>query len=160
VLVRPAGGAVGLRPARADRFFPLTESLLVPLRSSLDTTSGAVRITTDGSRHSGTFSGGRFRVVQRRRRRPQTELRLEGGSFRACAGGSQVVRRLRGRGRGRFRTIGRRSSTIWRRGRWTVEDRCDGTLTRVLAGRAVVLDRGRRRRVSLRAGRSYLARAR
>ena len=44
--------------------------------------------------------------------------------------------------------------------RWLVEDRCDGTLTRVLEGSVVVRDLGRRRNVVVRAGRSYLARAR
>ncbi|HEX2233575.1 MAG TPA: calcium-binding protein [Thermoleophilaceae bacterium] len=160
MVVRPAGGAVGLRLAGGSRFFPLDGALLVPLRSSLDATRGAVAVTTAGSRHSGRFSGGRFRVLQRRGRHPRTELRLEGGSFRTCSGGRRVVRRLRARGRGRFRAVGRRSATFIRRGRWTVADRCDGTLTRVLAGRARVQDRGRRRAVSLRAGRSYLARAR
>jgi Ca2+-binding RTX toxin-like protein len=159
MVVRPAGGAVALRLVGGQRFFPLVDALLAPLRSSLDATRGAVVVTTAGSRHSGRFSAGRFRVHQGRGRHPRTELRLESGTFRGCAG-RRVVRRLRARGRGRFRTVGRRSVTDTRRGRWTVEDRCDGTLTRVLAGRARVRDRARRRPVSLRPGRSYLARAR
>ena len=42
---------------------------------------------------------------------------------------------------------------------WYVEDRCDGTLTRVSKGSVSVYDRGRHRTVLVRAGRSYLARA-
>jgi hypothetical protein len=40
-----------------------------------------------------------------------------------------------------------------------MEDRCDGTLTRVRRGRVDVRDFTRRRTIRLRAGRSYLARA-
>jgi ferric-dicitrate binding protein FerR (iron transport regulator) len=41
---------------------------------------------------------------------------------------------------------------------WYVEDRCDGTLTRVSKGSVSVYDRGRHRTVVVRAGHSYLAR--
>ena len=44
--------------------------------------------------------------------------------------------------------------------RWLVEDRCDGTLTRVTKGSVVVRDFARDKRKILRAGESYLARAR
>jgi hypothetical protein len=44
---------------------------------------------------------------------------------------------------------------------WTVEDRCDGTLTIVHGrrGSVIVRDFRRRRNIRLRAGRRYLARA-
>jgi hypothetical protein len=41
---------------------------------------------------------------------------------------------------------------------WTVEDRCDGTLTHVNQGSVTVLDFKRQREIDLRAGESYLAR--
>jgi hypothetical protein len=41
---------------------------------------------------------------------------------------------------------------------WYVEDRCDGTLTRVSAGSVSVYDSRRRVSVIVRAGDSYLAR--
>jgi hypothetical protein len=41
-----------------------------------------------------------------------------------------------------------------------VTDRCDGTLTTVRRGRVAVRDFKRRKHVSVRAGKSYLARAR
>jgi hypothetical protein len=44
--------------------------------------------------------------------------------------------------------------------RWLTEDRCDGTLTRVTNGAVVVRDYKRRRNVLVRAGHSYLAKAR
>jgi len=43
---------------------------------------------------------------------------------------------------------------------WLTADRCDGTLTRVTRGRVAVHDFRRRRTVLVRAGKSYLARAR
>jgi hypothetical protein len=44
--------------------------------------------------------------------------------------------------------------------RWTTVDRCDGTLTRVSRGRVAVRDFRRKRTIVVRAGKSYLARAR
>jgi hypothetical protein len=43
---------------------------------------------------------------------------------------------------------------------WTIAERCDGTLTTVKRGRVIVRDFRRRRTIILRAGESYLARAR
>jgi hypothetical protein len=43
---------------------------------------------------------------------------------------------------------------------WLTEDRCDGTLIRVRTGRVQVTDTVRNRRIILRSGQSYLARAR
>jgi hypothetical protein len=42
---------------------------------------------------------------------------------------------------------------------WGMQDRCDGTLTKVQRGRVVVRDFRRRRNVTVRAGKSYLAKA-
>jgi len=70
-----------------------------------------------------------------------------------------VVRRLRGRAKGRFRTRGRYSAATVRGTNWTVADRCDGTLTSVKTGVVAVRDFRKRRDVTVRAGHSYLARA-
>jgi len=69
-------------------------------------------------------------------------------------------RRLWGRdSKGNFRTRGGNSVATVRGTAWFVEDRCDGTLTRVSKGSVSVYDRGRHRTVLVRAGHSYLARA-
>ena len=69
-------------------------------------------------------------------------------------------RRLWGRdSKGNFRTRGGNSVATVRGTAWYVEDRCDGTLTRVSKGSVSVYDRGRHRTVLVRAGHSYLARA-
>ena len=61
--------------------------------------------------------------------------------------------------KGKFRTRGGNSVATVRGTAWYVEDRCDGTLTRVSKGSVSVYDRGRHRTVVVRAGHSYLARS-
>ncbi len=71
------------------------------------------------------------------------------------------VRRLWGHGKGDFKTVGRRSSAAVRGTWWLVEDRCDGTLTRVKEGRVDVRDVRLKKTIKLRAGKRfiYLAKA-
>jgi hypothetical protein len=57
-------------------------------------------------------------------------------------------------GRGLFRTLGAASTTIVRNGAWSTTDRCDGTLTQVGRGTAIVVPRGGRP-VQVRAGQGY-----
>ena len=157
---------------RGRGFVPLGAGQQIPVGSLLDTTQGTVRLTsavnTRGKVQSGDFSGGVFQVGQSRGGGGLTDLTLSGGSFRGCAVGagrragassSRVVRRLRGNARGRFRTRGRYSAATVRGTAWNVEDRCDGTLTKVTRGVVTVRDFRKRRNITVRAGRSYLARA-
>ena len=89
------------------------------------------------------------------------------GASRARAGAAATRRRKPPRRRrlwgrdqhGNFRTRGGSSVTTVRGTAWYVEDRCDGTLTRVRDGRVSVYDRARRVTVIVHAGHSYLARA-
>ena len=53
---------------------------------------------------------------------------------------SRHRRRLRGDANGRFRTRGRHSAATVRGTKWTVTDRCDGTLTKVRRGTVAVRD--------------------
>ena len=76
-------------------------------------------------------------------------LRLTGPSYAdVCDGATAAakrrkrVRRLWGDGKGSFRTSGRYSAATVRGTRWLTEDRCDGTITRVVRGEV----RGRRLR--------------
>ncbi len=154
-------------------FVPLSAAQQIPVGSLVDTSGGTVRLTSAvnarGKVQSGDFSGGVFQVAQSRRGGGLTDLNLSGGSFGGCASGagrraeaarlSRVVRRLRGKARGRFRTRGRYSAATVRGTNWSVEDRCDGTLTRVKTGVVDVRDFRARRNVSVRAGKRYLARA-
>jgi hypothetical protein len=154
-------------------FAPLSAAQQIPVGSLVDTSRGTVRLTsavnTRGKVQSGDFSAGVFKVGQSRSGGGLTDLSLSGGSFAGCVSGaglraaaarsSRVVRRLRGKARGRFRTRGRYSAATVRGTNWTVEDRCDGTLTRVKTGVVVVNDFRKHRNVTVRAGKSYLAHA-
>ena len=74
-------------------------------------------------------------------------------------GPKSVLGKLWGSGKGKFRTSGKYSSATVRGTIWLVEDRCDGTLTKVTRGTVQVRDLRRKKTVTVRAGHSYLARA-
>ena len=172
-----AARAAGARMSQKGlKFIPLEDARQVPVGSFLDTKRGSVEMvsaTGAGARtQSGKFSAGLFQVLQSRARRARgiTELRLKGSSFDRCrargasarAGAAvsrRTIRRLRSNANGRFRTRGRNSSATVRGTIWTTADRCDGTLTTVKRGRVVVRDLRRKRTIVVRAGKSYLARA-
>jgi hypothetical protein len=61
--------------------------------------------------------------------------------------------------KGLFRTFGGASVATVRKGRWRTSDRCDGTLTQVGSGSAVVFDRIKGRSVTVKAGQRYLVRS-
>jgi CSLREA domain-containing protein len=174
VRVASAGGARASQKGGA--FTPLTQPREIPIRSTIDTRGGRARITssksgTEGDIQDGVFSSGVFQVLQSRRARAKglTSLKLKGGSFANCrarraeAGAARLskraVRRMRGNARGRFRTRGRHSAATVRGTKWTVTDRCDGTLTKVKRGRVAVRDFRLRRTIVLTRGKRYLARA-
>jgi ferric-dicitrate binding protein FerR (iron transport regulator) len=66
--------------------------------------------------------------------------------------------RVRASRHGRFRTRGRYGSASVRGATGVTEDNCDGTLVSVKRGKVAVRDR--HRTILVRAGKSYLARAR
>lgn len=158
-------------PASGQKFVRLTSVLQIPVGSLLDTSRGKVRLTSASSKgalQSGDFTGGVFQVLQARREKGLTELRLKDASASACrrarsgavaARSRSVLSRLRAKARGRFRTRGRYSAATVRGTQWTTTDRCDGTLTHVTTGVVAVRDFRARRNITLRAGKSYLARA-
>ncbi len=74
-------------------------------------------------------------------------------------GPKSVLGKLWGNGKGKFRTSGKYSSATVRGTVWLVEDRCEGTLTRVTRGTVSVRDFKRKKTVKVKAGHSYLARA-
>ncbi len=129
--------------------------------------SGAVEL--QGIEGVGTFFGTPFalreinvsaksRSAASAQARPVLIIKLIGGSYKQCtkgksrsassvsvAGGEQQakrkpVRRLWGKGKGRFRTRGRFSSGTVRGTNWLTQDFCEGTLTRVVEGAVSVYD--------------------
>src|SRR3954470_15451192 len=149
----------------------------IPVGSVVNATEGTIELHAarpDGKVDTGTFTGGAFEVRQDART-GYTDLILRGGSFARCRTSAnrtlamaastrpkgRTVRRLWGSDdAGRFRTHGRNSVTTVRGTRWLTEDRCSGTLTRVTKGAVDVRDKRAKRTLTVRAGHSYLARAR
>jgi Ca2+-binding RTX toxin-like protein len=175
VTLRPLGGGAAFGLAGMHRTVPLKDLIGVPLGTKLDSTLGGVRLTAalgGGRTQTGDFSLGEFVVKQSRSEGGLTELRLTGGpGLGTCpaakrgggagargAASHRVLRRLFGRGHGRFRSRGRYSTATVRGTEWIVNDRCDGTLTSVKRGTVRVHDLVRNRTVTLRSGQRYLAR--
>jgi hypothetical protein len=144
----------------------------VPYGANVDVTRGRIVLRTATGNLTVNGAGGitaRFRLARGTdNRRPIVELRLVGGSFAACprrrtsgasqAGPTRVVRQIWGDGKGRFRTKGRYAAATIRGTNWLTADRCDGTFVRVRRGVIQVRDIPARRQLTLRAGRTYLAR--
>jgi hypothetical protein len=74
-------------------------------------------------------------------------------------GPKAVLGKLWGSGKGKFRTNGKYSAATVRGTIWLVEDRCEGTLTKVRRGTVQVRDFKRKKTVTVKAGHTYLARA-
>jgi Tol biopolymer transport system component len=163
-------GTVLVKQPSSNRFVEVTAETQIPIGSLVDTTEGTVELTTargsGGLTQAGTFSGGVFKVGQKRGAGPLTTLTLRGPSLR-CGGGGRLTgagsrkrsRRLLGNTRrGRFRTRGRNSTATVRGTKWLTKDTCKGTLTVVRKGVVVVRDLRKRRTRTLRKGDRYLAR--
>jgi hypothetical protein len=168
--VAPRAGNVLVRLPSAARAVALTDAASIPVGSVVDARRGTVVLSSalpGDDTQSGTFRGGLFEVRQPSRARGMTELVLRGppptctggGARAAAASARRPPRGLWGRDdRGRFRTRGSNSVATVRGTAWYVEDRCDGTLTRVSKGSVSVRDLRRERTVIVNAGKSYLAR--
>ena len=156
---------------KGRRFVALTKPRQIPVGAFLDTRKGTIALgsasTHAGKSFTGFFSGGVFAALQSRT--GLTTLPLKGSSFRSCAAPTgrrasaalsrRTIRRMRGNASGRFRSSGRYSAATVRGTIWQTIDRCDGTLTKVTRGTVVVRDFRKHRNITVRAGKSYLARA-
>jgi hypothetical protein len=169
------------------RFVALTAAANIPMGSQLDTRKGRVALTsaadTAGKKtQSADFYDGIFQIKQtvptKKPKKPAaliTDLVMKGQVARSqCAplkgarsavaakkkkGPKGVLGQLWGNGKGKFRTNGKYSSATVRGTIWLVQDRCEGTLTKVRRGTVQVRDFKRKKTVNVKAGHSYLARA-
>ena len=144
----------------------------VPFGATVDVTRGRIVLVDNVGTLTVNGAGGvtaAFRLLRGTDQgKAVVELRLVKGDFGVCkktkrAGRSRraaatVVRQLWGDGKGSFRTRGRYASATVRGTRWLTSDRCDGTQVKVARGVIQVRDFPQRRLVTVRAGRSYLAR--
>jgi CSLREA domain-containing protein len=159
VNVSESRGRVRVRLPGSDEFFELEDAQQVPIGSTFDTSKGRVNLIAAGQQKS-WFYQGVFKLGQGKGARPLSTLTLTGRL--ACGKSANVAakkkRRLWGDGKGKFRTKGKHSAATVVGTKWLVEDRCNGTLTRVVKGRVRV--RAGRRTVVLTKGEKFFARAR
>ncbi len=138
VAVQRVSGTVLVRRPRSAVAVRLAARSVVPVGSTIDTTSGKVQLTTAttrGGTQFGMFDGGAFVVTQERS--GLADLTLTGGrrTTRCVAASAAakklspaVLRLLHGHSHGRFRTVGNYAAAAVRGTDWTTTDRCDGTL--------------------------------
>jgi hypothetical protein len=186
VVVRVVSGTVLVKyPGKG--FVPFTGAANVPVGTQFDTTKGRVALTSaaatkGGKTQTADFYQGIFQIKQALPRKKSkkavaltTDLVLKGQISRSqCAplkgasaaaaskkkkGAKASLGKLWGNGKGKFRTTGKYSSATVRGTIWLTQDRCDGTLTKVVRGTVRVSDFKRHKTVTLKKGHSYLARA-
>ena len=176
VNVLTKSGRVRIKLRGRKKFRRLRKDQQVPVGSTIDARKGRITLVTAANRKGRTakadFYGGIFRITQRKAKRPITTLRLTEklrcGSRKAKADTAKKKRKRRGKrrrrlwgnGKGRFRTKGRYSSATVRGTKWLVEDRCTKTITRVTRGKVRVRDRIKKKTITLRRGKRYVARKR
>ncbi|HKE79505.1 MAG TPA: Ig-like domain-containing protein [Solirubrobacteraceae bacterium] len=189
VFVKYPPGYVPRAVAPAKGFVPFKGAANVPVGTQLDTKHGRVTLTsaadTGGKKtQAADFYQGVFQIKQslpkKKSSKPValiTDLVMKGQIPRSeCAplkraraasvdakkkkrGPKSTLGKLWGNGKGKFRTTGKYSSATVRGTIWLVQDRCDGTLTRVSRGTVSVRDFKRKKTVTVEARHSYLASA-
>lgn len=149
----------------------------IPSGATLDTRAGSLELTRPEPRATSArpacFGGAIFKLTQARN--GLTKLALAEGAFpgaptfatcqahkagEASAAASKTLQLLHASAKGKFRTSGRYSAATVRGTKWTIADRCDGTLTRDIVHSVAVSDCVRHRTIVLHAGQSYLAKPR
>ncbi len=171
-------GKVRVRKKGSKGYVNLKGPLQMAVGSTVDTKQGRVTLTmaaTGGTTSTAQFQDGVFTVLQAKTKDLVPQMKLVGG-LQGCGkgkGGASEVRgsakkrskrggrRLRGTAKGPFRMRGTYSSATSKAGTWLVHDRCDrSTLTSVGSGRVVVRDFAKRKMITLKKGRKYIAKAR
>jgi hypothetical protein len=187
VFIKYPPGYVPRATGPAKGFVPFAGAANIPVGSQLDTRKGRVALTSaadTGAKKTQTsdFYQGIFQVKQavpkttpKKPTALTTDLVMKGQIARSqCAplkgasaaqarkkkkGPKAVLGKLWGSGKGKFRTNGKYSAATVRGTIWLVEDRCEGTFTRVVRGTVSVRDLRRKKTVTVKAGHTYLARA-
>jgi hypothetical protein len=171
VVVAPVKGKVLVRKPGTNTFVAVDATEGIPLGSTVDAIHGTIRLTSQQTRNgkpqTALFYAGQFKITQTK---ATTDLTLN-QPLAPCAKRAKAAaaaarkkkprtRGLWGSGHGSFRTVGQYSAATVRGTKWFVQDSCAGTLTRVAHGVVSVRDNVRHRTVTLRAGKTYLARPR
>ncbi len=165
-------GTVRVKLPGTNTYIVLGPGRQIPTGTIVDATHGRITLTTavgGGRTQQADFYQGIFKVMQSRGAKPLTTLALAGAKptcsrAKTASAASRTkkvkTRRLWGSGHGSFQTRGQFSSATVRGTTWLTQDSCAGTLIRVTTGVVQVQDFVRHKRVLVRAGHRYLARAR
>jgi hypothetical protein len=170
----PLSGKVLVKLPGSNHFIALGGALQVPFGTIIDARHGKVSLTTarpGGGTQTVTFYEGMFRITQARSGR--VTAALVGGDFSVCPTAAErrhlahasatrrkhTVRKLWAEGHGSYSTKGNYATGAVLGTRWLTEDRCDGTLIRVLTDKVSVRNLVNHRQHTVHAGRSYLAKA-
>jgi streptogramin lyase len=174
----PATGTVRVRPPGAEHYETLGENDVVPVGAKVDTRRGTIDLVTalpDGSTQTAKFWNGVFTVRQSRKGKGYTDIYVAPATGckatakpKAGKSGVSAARKKKHRrnslwGRddhGRYRGHGSGSIATVRGTTWLMEERCEGSYTKVKHGKVSVRDLRRKKTVLVRAGHSYLARTR
>jgi hypothetical protein len=147
-VVTRTSGTVKVRLKGKKSFTKLTTATAIPVGSTVDATSGKVKLTSTNNRsgsklQSGSFYDGAFVVTQDRGSSPVTDLELTGSDFTDCSAAlrsadlhaaRRIKRKLWGDGKGSFRTRGRNGTATVRGTKWVTEDSCVGTAEETARG--------------------------
>jgi hypothetical protein len=176
----PVSGKVFL--ISGGRLVSLTAAKQIRPGAVVDALHGTISLTSATGKgkktQSGTFGGAVFKVTQVKagRNKGLTTLTLVDHAFKgapsyatckahkagdasAAAVSKKVLQLLHASAKGKFKTSGRYAAATVRGTKWTIADRCDGTLTRDLTDSVAVTDFVRHKTVILHAGQSYLAKS-
>jgi hypothetical protein len=167
VVASKSKGIVKVTLPGTNDSFVLQDGQQLPMGTTFDTTRGRVNIRADQghgvANKKAWFYQGVFKLTQTKGKKPLTTLTMTGKLQCGGKGKASValkkkkVRRLWGNGKGRFSTKGKHSAATVVGTKWLVEDRCNGTLTRVARGVVKVRDFKKKKTVTVRAGHSYFA---
>jgi parallel beta-helix repeat protein len=160
-------GTVKVKEAgtRATEPLPLLADAEIPLGSDFDTTRGRVGLETapvrDGGGMRAIVYDGRF-VARQRSATTGLHIELDSDHLRANRSASAAHRRKRRHNHTWIKCTGCSASGCCGNGQtrgttFFIEDRCDGTYIRVKKGRVRFTDFGRKRAVTVRAGKDYFA---
>jgi hypothetical protein len=171
----PVSGTVLVKLPGSPTFIALTAIRQVPFGTIIDARRGRVTLTTVGPHglQSMTFYEGEFKITQARS--GLVLATLFGGNFSVCptarershiarahasrASRKHVVRKLWAEGHGSYSTKGNYAAGAVLGTRWLTADLCGGTLIRVTTDKVAVTNLVNHRHITVKAGRSYLAKA-
>ena len=163
VNVEPTG-TVKIKLPGTNRFVTLAEDEQLPVGTIVDTLKGSVVLKTAGG-GSAKFFDGIFKISQGTGAKPLTILTLVEkltctAKKAGAAAKKKTKRRLWGDGKGRFQTKGKHSAATVVGTKWLVEDTCTTTRTKVTKGKVSVRDFVKKKTVTVKAGKEYIAKAR